>query len=60
MIAEAFNLHYQYSKLVLGELYIILVYEYDDNKMLNNSVGFKSKHSPIEKYINFLFERLFK
>ena len=53
MIAEAFNLYYQYSKLVLGELYMILVYEYDDNKMLNNSVGFKSKHSPIEKYINF-------
>ncbi|OQQ87434.1 hypothetical protein B6U57_06175 [Ligilactobacillus salivarius] len=53
MIAEAFNLHYQYPNLVLGELYMIPVYEYEDNKMLNNSVGFKSKHSPIEKYIKF-------
>lgn len=53
MIAEAFNLHYQYPRLVLGELYMIPVYEYDDGKMLDDSVGFKEKQAPIEKYIEF-------
>lgn len=53
MIAEAFNLHYQYPQLILGELYMIPVYEYDDKKMLANSVGFKSRRSPLEKYIKF-------
>ncbi len=52
--AEALNLHLRCPKMVLGELYMIPVYEYDDKLAKNNKVGFKknkniSKH--LEKYI---------
>lgn len=53
MIAEATNLHYKYPNLVLGELYMIPVYEYDNEKMKENKVRFKKKHTPIEEYIKF-------
>ena len=52
--AEALNLHLRCPKMVLGEFYMIPVYEYDDALAKNNIVGFKrnrniSKH--LEKYI---------
>lgn len=52
--AEALNLHLRCPEMVLGELYMIPVYEYDDALAKINQVGFKannniSKH--IEKYI---------
>lgn len=52
--AEALNLHLRCKKMVLGELYMIPVYEYDDILAKKNVVGFKnnrniSKH--LEKYI---------
>lgn len=53
MIAEAFNLHRQYPKLVLGELYMIPLHEYDDNLMLQNKIGFKPAQTNLEKYITF-------
>lgn len=53
MIAEAFNLHKQYPNLVLGELYMIPLYEYDDELMINNEIGFKTTPSNVEKYITF-------
>lgn len=53
MIAESFNLHKQYPNLVLGELYLIPLYEYDDKYMKNNEVCFKKKHTNVEKYITF-------
>lgn len=52
--AEALNLHLRCPKMVLGEFYMIPVYEYDDVLAKSHRVGFKpnrniSKH--LEKYI---------
>ena len=52
--AEALNLHLRCPEMVLGEFYMIPVYEYDDVLAKNHKVGFKqnrsiSKH--LEKYI---------
>ena len=51
--AEAQNLHMRYPDMVLGEVYLIPTYEYDDNHVKNNRVGFSGKHVDIEKYISF-------
>jgi len=50
--AEALNLHLEYQKQCLGEVYLIPSYEYDDEPMQNNIVGFK-KVTMIEKYIRW-------
>lgn len=52
--AEALNLHLRCPQMVLGELYMIPVYEYDNVMAKKHKVGFKSnknisKH--LEKYI---------
>lgn len=51
--AESQNLHMRYPNIVLGEVYLIPVYEYDDELVKSNRVGFKARHSDIEKYISF-------
>lgn len=53
MISESLNLHDKYPQLVLGELYLIPVYEYDDVAMTTNNVRFKPGHTNIEKFIQF-------
>ncbi|GAA0430458.1 hypothetical protein GCM10008983_03600 [Lentibacillus halophilus] len=53
MFAEALNLHITYPKMVLGEIYIIPVYEYDETAMKHNRVAFKQSQTDLEKYINF-------
>lgn len=51
--AEALNLHLRYPQIVLGEVYLIPVHEYDDNLVKVKTVGFKHKQTNIEKYISF-------
>ena len=51
--AEALNLHMRYSDIVLGEVYLIPVHEYDDDLVKRKKVGFKNKQTNIEKYISF-------
>ena len=51
--AEALNLHMRYPDIVLGEVYLIPVHEYDDNLVKRNTVGFKNRQTNIEKYISF-------
>ena len=51
--AEALNLHMRYPQIVLGEVYLIPVYEYDDVLVAQNEVGFKSHKTDVEKYISF-------
>lgn len=51
--AEALNLHTVYPKAVLGEVYLIPVYEYSQKKAKDNKVDFKSKKTNLEKYISF-------
>lgn len=48
--AEALNLHLRVPQMVLGEVYMIIVREYDSDLAAENTVGFKdSEH--VEKYI---------
>lgn len=51
--AEALNLHMRYPKMVLGEVYLIPVHEYDDDLVKKNQVGFKAYHTDLAKYISF-------
>ncbi len=51
--AEALNLHMRYPEIVLGEVYLIPVHEYDDNLIKENKVGFKHNRTNLEKYISF-------
>lgn len=52
--AEAINLHLRCPKMVLGELYMIPVKEYDDSEAKNNIISFKANpkvQRHIEKYL---------
>lgn len=51
--AEALNLHMRYPDIVLGEVYLIPVYEYDDAEVKHNRVAFKQNKTDVEKYISF-------
>lgn len=51
--AESTNLHTQYKSAVLGEVYLIPVFEYDESVMKNNEVKFKTRRTNLEKYISF-------
>lgn len=51
--AEAQNLHMRYPDIVLGEVYLIPVNEYDNELIKENKVGFKSHKTNVEKYISF-------
>lgn len=51
--AEAMNLHMRYPNIVLGEVYLIPVYEYDDAAVKNFEIEFKNKKTDVEKYISF-------
>lgn len=48
--AEALNLHLRCPKMVMGELYMIPVKEYDDEAAEDNEIAFKEKKN-IQKYI---------
>ena len=50
-IAEALNLHTRCPKMVLGEVYMIPVKEYDPKAMCNNQVGFVDKRAAVKKYV---------
>ena len=51
--AEALNLHMKYPELVLGEVYLIPVHEYDDAEVSKHNVAFKTNKTNVEKYISF-------
>lgn len=51
--AEAQNLHMRYPHIVLGEVYLILVHEYDDDLVKCKVVAFKQRQTNLEKYISF-------
>lgn len=50
-IAEAQNLHVRCLKMVLGEVYMIPVKEYDAIAMVNHSIQFINRIGAVEKYI---------
>lgn len=51
--AEAQNLHMRYADMVLGEVYLIPIHEYDDVAVKLNRVEFKTNMTDVEKYISF-------
>lgn len=51
--AEAQNLHMRYPNMVLGEVYLIPINEYDDVEVSNHRVAFKRNITDVEKYISF-------
>ena len=51
--AEAQNLHMRYPHIVLGEVYLIPVHEYDDDMVKRKQVGFRNRQTNVEKYISF-------
>ena len=51
--AEALNLHMMYKDIVLGEVYLIPVYEYDEATMDNREITFKPHQTNVAKYISF-------
>ena len=50
--AEAMNLHFRHPRLVVGEVYLLIVKEYDDQAMKNNRVKFKDRYTNVEKFIS--------
>lgn len=51
--AEAINLHIIYKSIVLGEVYLIPVYEYNEDDAKKNIVSFSNRKTNLEKYISF-------
>jgi hypothetical protein len=49
--SEAYNLHVRSPKMVLGEVYMIAVKEYDPDAMKNKKVAFLNKLGAVQKYI---------
>lgn len=50
-IAEAQNLHVRCPKMVLGEVYMIAVKEYDSDAMKQNKIAFLNRVGAVHKYI---------
>ncbi len=49
--AETLNLRLRLPNLVMAEVYLLPVVEYDDLAMTNNRVAFKSGFVPVERFI---------
>jgi hypothetical protein len=49
--AETLNLRLRFPNLVMGEVYLLPVVEYDDDAMKRNQVAFKQQPVPIDKFI---------
>ncbi|MDR3283238.1 MAG: hypothetical protein LBS92_06525 [Candidatus Methanoplasma sp.] len=54
--AEPLNLRLVYKDLIMGEVYLIPLYEYEEGVMDENRVMFKTRHTNVEKYISFFLE----
>lgn len=51
--AEAQNLHMVYPELVLGEVYLVPLHEYDDKAVKEKRIAFKKRPINLKKYISF-------
>lgn len=50
--AETMNLRLRHPELIMGEVYMIPVKEYDERHMRNNQIVFKDKYTNVEKFIS--------
>ena len=49
--AETLNLRLRLPKIVMGEVYLLPVVEYDDAKMVKNVVAWEERSVPVEKFV---------
>lgn len=49
--AETLNLRLRLPRLVMGEVYMLPVKEYDEQLMLSNEIGWSNRRIPVEKFI---------
>lgn len=49
--AETLNLRLRLPNCVMGEVYLLPVYEYDDRAMVENRVAWKDRPVPVDKFI---------
>ena len=50
--AESFNLRLRHPQLVMGEVYLLAVKDYDEQLMKSNRVGWKTTFTKIERFIS--------
>ena len=50
--AETFNLRLRHPRLVMGEVYMLAVKDYDEQLMKQNLVGWKNSFTDIERFIS--------
>ena len=50
--AEAINLHNRHPKVTMGEVYLLIVKEYDKEAMKKNEVAFVNNYTKLEKFIS--------
>ena len=50
--AETMNLRLRHPYLVMGEVYMLIVKEYDEQAMKENRIEFKDNYSKVENYIS--------
>ena len=49
--AETLNLRLRLPRLVMGEIYMIPLVEYDDQAMKNNVIAWKNNYVPVERFV---------
>lgn len=50
--AETLNLRLRHPYLVMGEVYLLAVKEYDEQKMKRNTIQWKDRYTQVEKFIS--------
>ena len=50
--AETFNLRLRHPRLVMGEVYMLAVKDYDEQMMKENLVGWKNSFTDVERFID--------
>jgi len=50
--AETINLRFRHPQLVMGEVYLLAVKDYDEQMMKENQVGWRDEYTDVEKFIS--------
>ena len=50
--AETINLRFRHPRLVMGEVYLLAVKDYDEQLMKENRVGWKNEYTNVERFIS--------
>ena len=50
--AETINLRFRHPRLVMGEVYLLAVKDYDEQLMKENQVGWRGEYTDVEKFIS--------